>query len=59
MLNLLMEDMTLEHDYDEVISIVQYITNKEFSKGKNVVRIKDYFENVIPSYPKPTFKLHF
>ena len=54
-----MEDMTLEHDYDEVISIVQYITNKEFSKGKSVVRIKDYFENVIPSYPKPTFKLHF
>ena len=53
------DDMELEYDDAVEIPIVREIIKKELFKIKSAVRIKDYFENVIASYPESSFKLHF
>ena len=62
MINLLNEDnedLVENDDFIMNIAKIQQVIKEEITKRNQAVRIKKYFEEVVPDYPNSKFRLHF
>ena len=61
MINLLVEDNQEFEEDDDFINLVviQKIIKEELTERIKAVRIKNYFEEVVPNYRESTFRIHF